>query len=156
MDFALFDEHGKEVGDSPLFATVLGATAKKYGLTSGAFWTHTDDDGNGNFSIIKKNGSIAITGLANGTFSRTVSVVSGDVITFTANYLVYQMFSNVTVSAARKHFSTSVALPQFSRRITQPYRLARLSLRQTRAASRSAMAARHGRVSDTSFLHHPT
>jgi hypothetical protein len=63
-------------------------------------WTHTDDDGNGNFSIIKKNGSIAITGLANGTFSRTVSVVSGDVITFTANYLVYQVFSNVTVSAA--------------------------------------------------------
>jgi Fibronectin type III domain len=63
-------------------------------------WTHTDDDGNGNFSIIKKNGTIVHTGLANGTFSRTVSVVSGDVITFTANYLVYQMFSNVTVSAA--------------------------------------------------------
>jgi hypothetical protein len=63
-------------------------------------WTHTDDDGNGNFSIIKKNGSIAITGLANGTFTRTLSVVSGDVITFTANYLVYQMFSNVSVSAA--------------------------------------------------------
>ena len=63
-------------------------------------WTHTDDDGNGNFSIIKKNGSIVYTNLANGTFTRTVSVVSGDVITFTANEMVYQMFSNVTVSAA--------------------------------------------------------
>jgi hypothetical protein len=63
-------------------------------------WTHTDDDGNGNFSIIKKNGTIVHTGLANGTFSRTVSVVSGDVITFTANELVYQVFAQVTVSAA--------------------------------------------------------
>jgi hypothetical protein len=63
-------------------------------------WTHTDDDGNGNFSIIKKNATIVHTGLANATFTRTVSVVSGDVVTFTANELLYQLFSNVSVSAS--------------------------------------------------------
>jgi len=63
-------------------------------------WAHSDDDDNGNYSIVKKNGTIVHTSLNNATFTRTVSVVSSDVITLTANYLVNQMFSYVSVSAA--------------------------------------------------------
>jgi len=63
-------------------------------------WTHSDDDSNGNYSIIKKNGTIVYTGLNNATFTRTVSVVSGDVVTITANYLPTQYVSSVSVSAA--------------------------------------------------------
>jgi hypothetical protein len=69
--------------------------------TATVSFNFSDDNDEGYFAYVKKNGVTMGSSISGGSATRTFSVVSGDVITITAeNGGFNQYFSNVSVSAA--------------------------------------------------------